>query len=228
MNKGQRSKISNRKWVFWSVLVAVLAVGLVCGLMALYFSYPIEGASSKGVMVVNQRIDHTSPRTDRLFKNADAAVYQLARKIEREEEISTDEVAALPEGALNARYGDDITLLFHALSTYNLQAIDVLLGAGSDPHMTDRAENSVRDFTHYMGVMNMSSRPDLGQDFKTELIRLYLKHGGDPNHRWSGKNALPFLHGVALMENYDGVELLLEAGANPLMGARGGGLLLLK
>jgi len=165
---------------------------------------------------VNQKIDETSPRTDDLFKQANSAVYQLARKIEREEPINADEVAALPEGALNARYGRDITLLFHALSAYNLQAIDVLLGSGADPYMTDQAEHSGRDFTYYIGALNMSSRPDLGQDFKTELIRLYLKHGGDPNHRLPSPSETPFFHYVTLMENFDGIKLLLEAGANPL------------
>jgi len=89
---------------------------------------------------------------------------------------------------LNARYGSEITLLFHALSSYNSQAIDMLLGGGANPYMTDQAEYSARDFTYYLGAMNMHSRPDLGQDFKTNLILLYLKHGGDPNHRLPGKN----------------------------------------
>jgi len=205
-------------WVLLAVLLAALVGGLAYGVSLLTSSSNSEKSLSKGAIIVNQKIDDTTPRTDRLFRQADPATYQLARKIEREEPISADDVATLPEGALNARYGDDITLLFHALSAYNLQAIDVLLGSGADPHMTDMAEHSGRDFTYFIGAMNMSSRPDLGQDFKTELIRLYLKHGGDPNHRLPSTAGTPFFYYVALMKNYDGVEILLEAGANPLAG----------
>jgi len=216
----RQCEVSSKGRCIWLIVAAmVLVFGLTYGLIVSHSSIETDGALQKGAFV-NQKIDETSPRTDSLFKQADPAVYQLARKIEREEPISAEEVAALPEGALNERYGDDITLLFHALSSYNLQAIDVLLGAGSDPYMTDRVERSARDFTYYIGEMNMYSRPDLGQDFKTELIRLYLKHGGDPNHRLPSKAGTPFFYYVALMENYDGVEILLEAGANPLIGNR--------
>jgi len=200
------------------VMLLLLIGGIIYGFVAFSPSQNSNENITEGATIMNEKIDDTSPRTDSLFKEADRAVYQLARKIEREEPISADEVKTLPEGTLNARYGSDITLLFHALSSYNLQAIDVLLGNGSDPHMTDQAEYSGRDFTYYMATMNMHARPDLGQDFKTELIRLYLKHGGDPNHRLPSRAGTPFFYYVALMENYDAVEILLEAGANPLAG----------
>jgi len=217
-DEGQRTT-PERGVSLWLGLALILLVGVIIYGFETFFS----PQKDKGAIILNEIIDSTSPRTNRLFRAADPAVYQLARKIEREEPISADEVANLPEGALNARYGSDITLLFHALSSYNLQAIDILLGGGASPYMTDQAEYSERDFTYYLGVVKMHSRPDLGQDFKTDLIRLYLKHGGDPNHRLPGEDEIPFFYYVALMENYDGVRVLLDAGANPLVEEKQGG-----
>ena len=79
-----------------------------------------------------------TPRSDRLFKAYDQAAYRLAQKIERSEPISPDEVNALGKEALNARYGQEITFLFHAMSARNLQVIDVLLGGGASPYLIDK------------------------------------------------------------------------------------------
>ncbi|OLY47638.1 hypothetical protein [Bartonella apis] len=168
--------------------------------------------------IVNEQIDDTAPRAYSYFKHEAPAVYHLARKIERQDPITVDEVKALPEGSLNARYEGEITLLYFALDQYNLQAIDALLAGGADPYMIDQpSTGSGRDFTYYMGAMNMSSRPDLGVKFKTDLIKIYLKNGGDPNHKLPGQSGSPFFYYVALMKNFDGVEVLLKAGANPLV-----------
>ena len=57
--------------------------------------------------------------------------------------------------------------------------------------------------------------PLLDQDGINELIRIYLKHGGDPNYYVGTHNDTPLVAEVALMDNFNGVRLLLEAGADP-------------
>jgi len=148
-----------------------------------------------------------------LFEAADPATYALAQKIAHDEDISLDEVKALPNGALNKRYELDRTLLFHALAAYHLQAIDVLLQAGADPHMVDYPSlGSIRDLTYYTAAFY--GPIDLDEDFKTNVLRLYLKHGGDPNHRL--RSDVSLFEYIIAAENYSGAQLMLQAGADTL------------
>ena len=81
---------------------------------------------------VNEQVDDRAPAYI-YFEQAAPAVYHLARKIERQDPITVDEVKALLEGSLNTRYGGETTLLYFALDQYNLQAIDALLAGGAAP-----------------------------------------------------------------------------------------------
>ena len=102
---------------------------------------------------VNEQVDDRAPAYI-YFEHAAPAVYHLARKIERQDPITVDEVKALLEGSLNTRYGGETTLLYFALDQYNLQAIDALLAGGADPYMiVYPSTGSGRDFTYYMGAM---------------------------------------------------------------------------
>jgi hypothetical protein len=152
---------------------------------------------------------------DRLFKPYGEDAYRIAQKIERGQPISADAVKALP-GGVNARYDDEITLLFLALGSRNVEAIDTLLGAGADPYMVDRpSKGSTRDFVFALTLPGSSTDPNLGFPFINQLIKLYLKHGGDPNRRLQGNEREPLISGVALIGNYEGMNILIEAGANP-------------
>ena len=192
-------------------------IAVVLSVFYMLFSF-YTSVQASNPQIVNEQIDDTAPKAYIYFKHAAPAVYHLARKINRQDPITVDEVKALPEGSLNARYGEEITLLYFALDQYNLQAIDALLAGGADPYMIDQpSTGSERDFTYYMGATNMSSQPHLSVKFKTDLIKIYLKNGGDPNHHGLLRGGeVPFIIHVALMHNFDGVELLLKAGANPL------------
>lgn len=173
-----------------------------------------------GIESADARSKNT-PRSDRLFKPYDQAAYRLAQQIERGESISLGEVNALGKEALNARYGQEITLLFHAMSARNLQAIDVLLEAGASPYLIDKPSTiSTRDFTYYLTLPGNHNEPT-SLPFINAMLKLYLKHGGDPNHRVGGEGENPMLVDIAMMGNFEGFELLLAAGADPwLMGNR--------
>lgn len=150
-----------------------------------------------------------------LFKSYGEAAHQLAQKIELGEPITVEEINALPQG-VNARFDNEITLLFLALRFRNLQAIDKLLEAGASPYMIDRpSTGSLRTFVFYLTLPGDPHDMKAGLPFMNEIIRLYLKHGGDPNNRLSEKSSKPFISQLALIENYEGIELLLEAGADP-------------
>ncbi|MGV1832674.1 hypothetical protein ACQZ6Z_25220 [Agrobacterium vitis] len=154
-------------------------------------------------------------RADRLFKPYGEDVYYIAQRIERGQSISASDVKDLP-GGVNARYGDEITLLFHAVGSRNVEAIDTLLGAGADPYMIDRpSQGSTRDFAYYLTLPGHPTDPNLGFPFINQLIKLYLKHRGDPNHRSQGTEKVPLIADVASIKNYKGVDILLEAKADP-------------
>nr|WP_272212557.1 hypothetical protein [Marinicella sp. W31]MDC2878474.1 hypothetical protein [Marinicella sp. W31] len=152
---------------------------------------------------------------DRLFKPYGEDVYHLAQRIERGEHISARDVEALP-GGVNKRYGEEITFLFLALQAHNLQAIDTLLAAGADPYIVDRpSQGSTRNFVWYLGEPGPSAGPVQGFDFMNRLIESYLKHGGKANIQMLGSEGAWLIEDVALIENYEGVKILLKAGADP-------------
>ncbi|UXN07279.1 hypothetical protein [Bartonella sp. HY761] len=158
-----------------------------------------------------------TPSSYSYFDKAPRSVFTLAEKIERKQDITLAEVKALPEGALNARYDAEITLLFFAARHYNLQAIDILLQAGADPYMVDRpSQKSVHDFTFYITDMNTPGSYEDTMKFRTELMRIYLKNGGDPNHELPSTSKTHLLVSAILMRNIKGARMLIEAGADRL------------
>jgi len=148
-------------------------------------------------------------QSDKLFKRYGRQVYYLAQKIERKQDITLKEVQALPDD-INKRYGEDITLLFHALSSYNLQAVDIILEAGADTTLPMRLGQRI-DFTYLLG---MPGGPKGDINYINGLIKLYLKHGGDPNARKVEDGKDPIITRVASSRNIEGMRMLLEAGAD--------------
>lgn len=163
-------------------------------------------------------MEERAVRAERLFQGYGDDVFRLAQKIEWGDAITERDIAPV-EGRINDRFGEEITFLFHALGAANIPAIDALIGAGADVTMIDRpSEGSSRDFVFFLG---MPGGDLLDQAGINELIRIYLKHGGDPNYRMQGNYARPLIREVGLMDNIDGVRILLEAGADPWANAVG-------
>jgi len=173
----------------------------------LLFAVPVLAMGDSIINFWSSSMEKTY-QADRLFKPYGEQIYRLAQKIERKQAITLDEVKALPDG-VNQRYGEDITLLFHAVSAHNLQAVDVLFAAGADPTMRTHIDWGY-DFIYLMGV----SGGEQGIDFINGLIKIYLKYGGDPNIRTPGNKMEPIITRAALFRNIEGMKLLLEAGAD--------------
>ncbi len=153
-----------------------------------------------------------TPRSDRLFQNAhDGEAYALAQAIERGETITSADIAPLQD-VIDRRYGDDITLLFHAVASANLEAVDALLAAGANPRQFDKSTGSTRDFVYFLGS---PGGPLLDEEGINQMLQSYLAHGGDPNVRLQGNQQVPLVASVALVGNTAGIDILLEAGADP-------------
>lgn len=149
---------------------------------------------------------------ERLFQGYGDEVFRLAQKIEWGDEITSRDIAPIQD-RINDRFGDKITFLFQALGSANIPAIDALIGAGADMTMIDKpSEGSTRDFVYFLGLPGGDL---LDQDGMNQLIRIYLKHDGDPNYRMQDSVQKPLITRVAINENIDGVRILLKAGADP-------------
>ncbi|UXN04284.1 hypothetical protein [Bartonella sp. HY406] len=158
-----------------------------------------------------------TPSSYSYFDKAPRSVFTLAQKIERKQDITLAEVKALPDGALNARYDAEITLLFFAARHYNLQAIDILLQAGADPDMVDRpSQKSARDFTFYIANVSSPDGVEKTMKYRTKLLSIYLKNGGDPNHELTSGAKTPIIALTILMGNTAGARLLIDNGADPI------------
>src|SRR5690606_5742181 len=187
------------RWMLFTVLFAVVAAATA------WWAY----------QAISEKFMEPTYRADRLFKPYGEEIYRIAQRIERGQAISVGQLTALP-GGVNKRYGEEITLLFHALSARNVEAMDTLLEAGADPYMIDiPSKGSTRSFVYYLTLPGHPTDPQLGFPFINTLIKLYLKHGGNPNHRLGGANNNPLIADVALIDNYEGIDLLLNAGADP-------------
>lgn len=153
-----------------------------------------------------------TPQSDRLFKPYDQTAYRIAQRIERGADLEVSDFDPLRD-QLDRRYGQDITLLFHALNTANVDAVEALIRAGADLRMTDRPEGSTRDFIYYLSLPGGDL---IDQDGINRMLRAYLDAGGDPNVRLQGPNRTPLISRVGLGGgNIPGVRILLEAGADP-------------
>jgi len=160
----------------------------------------------------------TPYRANRLFgsgldPNYDRSILKLAQRIELKEDIGPDDVNRLDE-QLNERHGEGITLLFHALASGNVSAVDILLSAGADTEMTDKPVGSVRNFPY---MLALPGGPLLSMEEINQLLQSYLRNGGDPNATWgnpsSSQDNLP--HGLALIKNIEGFRIIIEAGGDP-------------
>ncbi|WCR02715.1 hypothetical protein [Paracoccus saliphilus] len=162
-------------------------------------------------------------RADRLFQredpNYDPDIHKLAQKIEWGDKIALDDVAWLGE-RIDQRHGKDITLLFHALSAGNIAAVDALLAAGADTSIPDKVSGSDRNFVYYL---TLSGGDILDQPGINRVIASYLEHGGNPNGTGGLDENGKLLHGlrvvlpegIALSKNYEGLRMVLAAGADP-------------
>ena len=166
-----------------------------------------------------------TPQADALFTGYGDDVIEIARRIERGDPVTRAEIEALPDGA-NGRYGENITLLFHAFGGRtrrpNLSAIDALLAAGADPYAFDRPDRKKRRrFVYYLTEPQHPFQIDPvneetlaeRQAMLNEVIALFLRHGGDPNYR-TGNYGSPLIADVALVDNAAGVRMMLEAGGD--------------
>lgn len=161
-------------------------------------------------------------RADRLFQREDpnysSEIHKLAQQIEWRERIEAKDLEWLGD-RVNQRHGQDITLLFHALAAANIPVVDALLAIGADPTMPDK-KGSERDFVY---ALTMPGGELLDQDAMNDAIRAYLAHGGNPNGSGGlDQNGRPLAgirtvlpYGLALNENYDGLNIVLKAGADP-------------
>ncbi len=184
-------------------------------LFAVLFAVVVGATAWWAYHTISEKLMEPTYRADRLFKPYGEEIYRIAQRIERGQAISVREIKALP-GGVNKRYGEEITLLFHALGARNVEAMDALLEAGADPYMIDiPSKGSTRSFVYYLTLPGHPTDPQSGFPFINQLIKLYLKHGGDPNRRLGGANKNPLIAGVALINNYEGISLLLKAGADP-------------
>ncbi len=83
--------------------------------------------------------------------------------------------------------------------------------------MTDKVTGSDRDFVYYLTA---PGGPLMSQAEINEMIKMYLKYGGDPNYRLQGESQTPLIAEIALVGNIDGLRLLLDAGADPWANAK--------
>ena len=190
--------------------------------LALLFSLVLAGLlilfTPLGKPVLEIFMAQPTPQADRLFKPFDATAWHLAQRIERGEAMEKQDFAPLT-GRLDQRYGEDITLLFQALSTGNVEATIALMQAGADLRQTDKATGSSRDFIYFL---SMPGGPLIEQEGMNRLIQAYLAIGGDPNVRLQGDSRTPLIAAMGLGGmNMEGVHLLLDAGADPWAGDPG-------
>ncbi|RYG89194.1 hypothetical protein EU803_18270 [Loktanella sp. IMCC34160] len=153
-----------------------------------------------------------TPNSDRLFQPYDSAAYALAQRIERGEHLNASDFGSVRD-RLDERYGQDITLLFHALNSGNVDATIALIDVGADLRVTDRAEGSSRDFIYYLSLPGGEL---IDQDGMNRLLRGYLAAGGDPDVRLQGSDRMPLIAQMGMGGmNLEGVRILLDAGADP-------------
>lgn len=152
------------------------------------------------------------PAHMRLFESAPKDVRVVASVIARGEVPTAAQLAAIDD--LDARYGDDLTLFWHALACGNVPALEALVEAGAS--MLVRARRD-RGF-HFYEIMAQPGGSLIGPDGIAELVRIYLENGGDPNATWTYPDSSE-IHVLAptfgLYGNLRGVQQLLDAGADP-------------
>lgn len=174
---------------------------------------------------------------DRAYADAPAPLHEMALSIMLGKTPSPDALEALgddvskPFDTPNSRLGTN--LLTVTYQAKNFEALDVLLAAGADPSRRLNPANGDGpgvDFTSVISSFVYFPMPVRNPDGTTgdwdygpgsEAIRLYLKHGGNPDHRpEGGTNTL--LGSAMLSGNLKAVKLLLDFGGNPFAQAAPG------
>ena len=185
--------------------VCFVAVGLA--LSAGGSSYLSTDSISCKVAELTQADD---PEVERYFHDRDTKydqdLYCAARRIAAKEPLS-DSALDLLKRKVNQRAGDDITLLPFAALKQNLAALDQLFAYGADPYLPLKRKGP----SAYDSLISVVSEGDY--PIATEIMMLYLKHGGDPNYR-GGVNNTPLIANTALMQNFDSYRLLIDHGAD--------------
>ena len=162
-------------------------------------------------------LTETAVRADRLFQREDpnysSDTHKLAQKIEWGDVFVPDEFARLGE-RIDQKHGNDITLLFQAVASGNLSAVDALLAAGADPYLVAKSGRSTSNFVY---LLTMPGGELLDQDSINQMIMSYLRYGGDPNATFGEKGASEgnLIEGVTSNGNIAGLRLLLAAGGDP-------------
>lgn len=184
-----------RIWTLFAILV-VLAVG----------AYSVKDTLIEVFMA------EPTPRSDQLFREYDADVYALAQRIERGAEVKPSDFTHLEE-RIDERFGQGITLLFHAFASGNVDAIIALMQAGANLRLTDKPEGSSRDFFYMLALPggDLLEASDLDR-----IVQAYLENDGDPNVRLQGNSQAPLIASMG-QGGYrnEGVRRLLAAGADP-------------
>ena len=101
---------------------------------------------------------------------------------------------------VNAANKKNMTPLMNACQKGNIDGINVLLNAGADPGITDVDGHT---WLHYAASGNCSS----------EFLQTIIKHGADVNAA-NKKNMTPLMN-ACQKGNIDGINVLLNAGADP-------------
>lgn len=186
--------------------------------------------AASGAAASSARTDLTREQRENLdmveldFAHAPAPMLEIARKIAVGEAPGEQELRALgPEidRSYPNRPRNGETLLTAALRYRNLAAIDALLAAGADPHaLMDPGSDSpqVSGWTFLFLATEAHGEWIAGEDrydrtFGNRAIELYLRHGGDPDHRWTDDDRT--LLDTVAVSNPDGFRMLIEAGADP-------------
>ena len=182
--------------------------------------------------------EEVAKRADDYFRDYspdfDRDLYRVAAAIGAGRVPSGAEIAAV-RPKIDRRAKDDINLLFFAewsatqvklgSPAYHamLETVDKLLGAGASPYIHDYPNNPRETFISFA---TSAAGPEAQAG--TDLTRLYLKHGGDPNYvdnnpRFDNDPAFVNTH-YAL--NFETFKLLIDAGANIFVrGIKGSGAL---
>jgi len=162
-------------------------------------------------------LTETAVRADRLFKREDpnysADIHHLAERIEWGDVLVPNDFAPVKD-RIDQLHGNDITLLFQAVASGNVGAVDALLAAGADPYLMAK---SGRSTTNFVRLLMMPGGELLDQDGINQMIASYLRHGGNPNATSGEKGNYErnLMDGVASANNIAGLRLLLAAGGDP-------------
>ena len=185
--------------------ITVIAILLACAALVIFS--PISARLKEIIL------PEPTYRSDRLLKQHGDEIYRLAQQIERGDAVDQADLASLQQD-LDARYGDEITLLFHAVASGNINAIEALIKAGADLRQVDRpSKGSARDFIYYL---TLPGGDKMSQEEINHLLTVYLEQGGDPDARLQTPDGSPMARSMGMGgANIEGVRILLEAGADP-------------